>query len=229
MSVQITVITDVVLYSDTMPTSTNISWDSLEQWSETLFLVSGGLFLINAVHEVIGRYTGYLEVEFLNAVIYLSALVISLVGLLGFYRQLSERTPRLARASAGVAVVAGTGLIVLLVWASITAVLNQPMPPGILLIVALAGMVLGFLLFTVASLRTHIPSRTVSRLLLGFVLAWVVALAGGFVAFGLDAPDWFAPSLNVVSSVFLLTIGYALRTGTGPSDRADPGGDPTAK
>lgn len=204
-------------------------WRRLERWSWRPFLVAGGLFLFNGVFEAIARYTGYLEVGFWNFVIYASALVISVVGLLGFYRQLADGIPRLARASAVAGVVAGVGLVVLIGWASITRVLNQPMPPGILLLLTLAGIVLGFLLFTIGSLRTQIPSRTVSRLLLGFVLTWALALVGGFVVFGLDAPDWFAPAVNVASSVFLLAIGYVLRSGTDPTDRAEPGSDPTAK
>lgn len=224
-----TVIINAVLYFSTMTIGDKIPWDSIEQLSARLFLVAGGLFLINAIHEVIERYMGYLEFEF-NFVLFVSAFVITLVGLLGFYRQLADRTPRLARASAVVAVVAGAGLVVLLVWASITTVLNQPMPPGVLLILALAGVVLGILLFTAASLRTHIPSRTVSRLLLGFVLAWAVGIVGGIVAFGIDgAPDWFAPALGSMSSVLLLGIGYVLRTSTEPIYRSEPASDTTVR
>lgn len=204
-------------------------WESLEQRRASLFLGSGGLFFVNAVHEAIARYTGFFEVDFLNAVIYLSALVISLVGLLGFYRQLATRTPRLARASAGVAVVAGVGMVALLVWASVTTMMNRPMPPGVVLIVALAGIVLAFLLFTVASVRTHTPSKPVSRLLLGFVLAWTVALVIGVVVFNLDAPDWFAPALNGVSAVLLVGIGYVLRTSSGSLDGAEATSETTPR
>lgn len=224
--IQITVIINVVLCSGGMSTPSKFSWSSIEQWSTALFLVSGGLFLINAVHEVIARYTGYLEVEFLNFLIYASALVITLLGLLGFYRQLADRSPRLAQVSAVAVLVAGIGLVVLTVWAGITTILEQPMPPGALLLLTLAGVVLAFLLFTAGILRTQTPSRTVSLLLLGFVLAWAVGLVGGFVAFGIDgAPEWFAPSLNGVSAVFLLAIGYVLRTSPETPNRTEPASD----
>lgn len=204
-------------------------WESLEQWRATPFLVAGGLFLLNTGYEGIGRYTTLWDVGFLGALTYLSALIVSLVGLLGFYRQLADRSPRLAQVSAAVVVVAGGGLVVLLVWASITTLLNRPMPPGALLFLNLAAIVLGFLLFTVASLLTRLPSRTVSLLLLGFVAAWAAALVLALVVYSGNAPDWLAVILNGVSAVILLAIGYHLRTETEPTDRTEPAPDATAR
>lgn len=181
------------------------------------------MFLLNVVLEGFGRYTAILgEPTFLNAVIYIAGLLVALVGLLGFYPRLVIRTPRLARVSAAVVVVAGLGLAVLVVWASITTLLNQPMPPGVLLILSLVAVIVGFLLFTAASLLTGIPSRTVSLLLVAFVVTWVVGLALSFVAFGGQAPDWLAVALNGVSAVVMLAIGYDLRTDTPSTDYATP-------
>lgn len=195
-------------------------WNRLGKWNVTAFIVTGLLFLLNTALEGIGRYTAMLgEPTFLNAAIYLSGLVIALVGLLGFYPGLIDRTPRLARVSAGVVAVAATGLTALLVWASLTALLNRPMPPGMLLLLSLVLIVLGFLLFTVASLRTGVPSRTVSLLLGAFVATWALGLILGFVVFAGNAPDWLAVVLNGVSGALMLGIGYDLSGGSGFSDR----------
>lgn len=196
-------------------------WRSLERLSPTLFLIAGGLFFLNTVHEGIARYTALFEVGFLNAVVYQSALVGMLIGLLGLYPQLVDQTPRLARLSAVVAAVAGVSTVVLLFWASITQLLNQPLPPGALLIATVALIVLGVLLFCLASLRTMVPSRPVSLLLLVFVATWIGGIGAVFVVYGGDAPDWAPVFINGTSFVILLAIGYLLRAKPTPPDRTE--------
>lgn len=213
-----------------MPRNTTIPWRRLETWSPVAFILAGALFLLNTVLEGLGRYTALVgEPTFLNAAIYLSALVGSLVGLLGFYRLLADRAPRLARLSAVVVAVAGLGLSVLLVWASITAVLNRPMPPVVLLVVALVTIVLGFILFTVTSLWTGVPSRTVSLLLGVFVVTWFGGLILGFLVFAGNAPDWLAVVLNGISSIVFLGIALDLWAGSASSKRTNLAADSTAK
>lgn len=194
-------------------------WSSLEAWSATLFLVASAVFLLNAVHEGIARYTALGGVGFLNAVAYLSALVVTLVGLLGFYPRMADRSPTLARASAVIAVVAAISTIALLLWASTTQLLNRPLPPGSFLIATVSLIVLGVLLFCIASLRTAVPSRTVGVLLLTFVAAWLGSL-GAIVASG--SSDLVAVSLNGVSFAILLAVGSLLRTERAATTRAEP-------
>lgn len=183
-------------------------WESLEKWSAIAFVMGGLLFLLNTILEGLGRYTTILgEPTFVNFLIYAVALILSLVGMLGFYRLLAERVPRLAQTAALVVGIAGIGFILLILWASITTILNRPDPPGALLILSLGAIVLGIILFTLASLRTHVPSPKVSLLLGTFVVAWILTLILGFVVFGGDAPDWLAVAINGVSAVVMLAIG----------------------
>lgn len=204
-------------------------WESVEKWSVTAFLVAGGLFLLNTVYEGIGRFTALWEVGFLGAVFYLSALVGMLIGLLGLYPRLADRTPKLARASAAVAAVAAVSTIALLLWASITQLLNQAFPPGILLFATVALIVLGVLLFCAATLRTGVPSRTVGALLLVFVVAWFGGLGAAIGVYGGNSPDWLAVFLNGASFVVLLAIGYHLRTESVSVDRTESAPGPTTK
>lgn len=205
-------------------------WKSLESWRTAAFTVAAILFLGNTIHEGIGRYTTILgEPTFLNFVVYVSALVISLVGLLGFYPQLAERVPRLARLSAGVVAIAGGAMIVLLLWATASTVLNRSMPPGVLLFVLVGAIVLGFLLFGVASIRARSPSRLIGVLVLTFVASWILGLGLAGVFYGGDPPDWIPVFLNGASAVILLSIGYDLWTGTTSVERSKPSPNSTAE
>lgn len=111
-----------------------------------------------------------------NPFLYISGVVAAIVGLLGLYPSLGRRTPRLARISAGLAVLAGIAISVLLVGFVTVTLLNQPDPPGALLILSILVAVLGFILFGIASVRTGVPSRTVGLL----VLAIPATLVGAF-------------------------------------------------
>lgn len=205
-------------------------WNSLENWRTAAFVVAGVLFLGNTIHEGIARYTTILgEPTFLNFVVYVSAMIISLVGLLGFYPQLAERVPRLARLSAGVVAVAGGAMTVLLLWATASTVLNRSMPPGVLPYVLIGAIVLGFVLFGVASIRARSPSRFIGVLVLTFVASWTLGLGLAGAIYGGDPPDWIPVFLNGASAVILLSIGYNLRTGATAGERSKPSPDSTAE
>jgi hypothetical protein len=213
-----------------MPLNEGGVWNTLENWRTAAFIVAGFLFLGNTIHEGLGRYTAIIgEPTFLNFVIYASALVISLVGLLGFYAQVAERVPRLARLSAGVVAVAWGAMLILILWATTSTVLNRPMPPTALLFVLIGAIVLGFVLFGVTSLLARTPSRLVGVLLLTFVAAWVVGLGVGLAAYSGDPPDWIPVFLNGASAVVLLAIGYDLRTGSTSTIQGNPPPDSAAK
>lgn len=191
---------------------------SIENWSGAVFLVAGGLFLINTLHEGLARYTALFEGGVLNVVVYLSALIVMLVGLLGLSPRLADWTPRLARASAVIAAIAGISTVVLLLWASSTQLLNQSLPPGILVIVTVTLIVLAIILFCIASLKTGTPLRAVGLLLLVFVATWL-GVFGVVMVYG--PANWIAIFVNGVSFIVLLAIGYLLRTKSALTDREE--------
>lgn len=210
-----------------MPTDETV-WESLEQWSATLFLLSSGLFFFNAIYEALQRLTPYLgETGLQNFLIYIGGLVVAVVGLFGLYRRSATWSPRLARASVFVVAIGTGSILVLVVWASTVALLDQPMPPGVLIPVTVGLTLLGMLLFGITSLRTRTPSRAIGGLLLGFVGMWIV----GIVSMSplLSGAEWLPIVILVGTGVFPLAIGYRLRPGTPSSDRPEPSSDSVAR
>ena len=84
---------------------------------------------------------------------------------------------------------------------------------------------LGFFLFSVASLRTAVLSRTVGFLLLVPTVAWVGLIVGNVVA---PSGDYLGVLAYTPISIALLAIGYLLRGEPSPTDRAGPASDTVA-
>lgn len=207
-------------------------WKSLEERRAMAFLVAGVLWLADTVLLGIELFTGVSILGTpgtVNPILYMSGLVAAIVGLLGFYPELAGRTPRLARISAVLVAVAGVAISVLLVWLVTVTLLGQPDPPGVLLILSLLVVVLGFILFGIASVQTGVPSRTVGFLVLAIPTTLFAGLVLGYVLYSGDSPDWTSPAIGVVMSLLLLAIGVLLRSEGVPTDRAEPAPDSTAR
>lgn len=214
----------------------NISrWDTLEQWSPTAFLVAGVLLFGYAVLSGIEMAT---EITFQTAfkVGYGQiAVFVPVVGLLGLYPRLNDRTPRLSLAGLVATLVAGVGIVVLVVWLVGTTLMMEGYPAipedapawtAVALILVFLTLAIGFLLFGIASLRTSVFSRTIGLLLLVPTVMWIGLIVGNVVA-----PS--GPYLSVFAytpmSVALVAIGYLLRTDGMPAGRAEPAPDTTAR
>lgn len=189
-------------------------WESLERMSPTFFLIAGGFFLINAVIVVSGITTGSERMttllgETFNAAAWASALV----GLLGLYPHLADRSRWLSRIGA---VCATIGVIVFTVlsglsfafYARIVEGSIQNLVPLILPGVILGG-VLSFLLFGIVTLRTETYPRVIGGLLLLPPLIVFLNIFGG--AAGLDSQYFL---LGIVSGLLVvsLVIGFRLRS-----------------
>lgn len=213
IAIQITVIILTPLVT-TMRTSNKLQWESLERWSAVAFMVAGVLWLADTVLlglEVMGIYAHGL----LNGVFILTALLTTIVGLLGFYPRLSDRIPRLALATATIGAVAAGGLVVALVWVLGTVALaGVSSPPSVFLLLPL--VTLG--LFGLVSLWIDVPSRTVGLLLLAYLVIIVgTSLATNGLQFGLAG----------LVSVIAFAIGYVHHTGSAKPDRAEKTVDST--
>lgn len=210
-------------------------WGSLEKWSAAAFLVAGVLLLGYAVLSGIETVT---EITFQTAfkVGYGQvALLAPVVGLLGLYPRLNDRTPRLSLAGLVITLVAAVGLVVLLVWLIGTTFMMEGYPAipedapawtAATLILVFLTLAVGFLLFGVASLRTTVFSRTVDFLLLVPTVMWIGLIVGNVVA-----PS--GPYLSVLAytpmSVALVAIWHLLRTEPEPTSRAEPAPDTPAR
>ena len=146
------------------------------------------------------------------------------VGLLGFYPQVTERTPRVALIGALFAGIAGTAALGLITSLGITLVaelglgMSLPRPTGVFVVVALVmagGFTLGFLLFGVGTRKMDTVPCIVSHLL---VLGGVLLLAPVLVEllgliYPVTTPPWaLFPVLGVVA-LDTLVIGYVLSSG----------------
>lgn len=187
--------------------------ESLERWKATAFLVGGLLMVVNAVFVAANVVTGAEHFLLLGEVFVGTAWIAALGGLLGLYPVLADRSRWLSRAGA---VCAGIGVVVFALLAGLSlfyyaagttleAVDTSIFIPGVLV-----GSVLGFILFSAASLRTDVHSRSFGLLLL-VPAALVVTNILRFIA------GYEAATLTLVvvigDALAMLAIGQMLRSG----------------
>ena len=185
-------------------------WKSLEQWSATLFLVAGGLLVVHAGIHVLIAFTGF-SYPFHHEVPFgFLGMILGFVALLGLYPQLVTRSPKLAHAGAVLAAIGTVG------WFAIgTRALVDDLgftPPGWLDPIApmvILGVILGYLAFGVAGLRTDVVSRTTAVAVLTPALVMVYNIASALVL-----PDFSGGAVIVASGFALahLGIGAALQS-----------------
>lgn len=191
-----------------------VSRESLEWWSTGAFVAAGLLWLGDAAllgSEVMGLY----EHGLLNGVFILSALLATMVGLLGFYPRLSDRMPRLALVSGAVAAIAGLGVAVTFVWyLAAMALSGVSTPPALALIASLVALVV----FGVAILYSDAPSRAIGALVLVYLAVLVAAIG---------ASEWLQFALAALLGGVGLVIGYVHHAGVGPLDSPEPTPDST--
>lgn len=215
------------IWFPTMPEVGISEWESLEQRRSTLFFVAGGLLAIVA---------GLWAVEvFMNTDMKLARIVapagmaVAFVGLLGLYPGLVDRTPWLARAGAFFAAVGvvGTGVIAVIAGSQLLGIiLARPTWANLFELPLLIGIVLGFITFGVASLRTDAYSRAVGLLLLVPGILFPAVLVTVSVMGG-DFPYVVHVIHNGADALVLLVVGYLLRPKDMPTDRAEPTPDTT--
>lgn len=206
-----------------MPIGVNTPWRTLETWSARAFFITGGVWAIDATLNVSELVADITIPGAVFGVLILAALISKMVGVLGFYRPIADKSGRLALAGAVPIVVAGILAVITIVWVAVAGLMNQSLPPGVLLIVDVMLIVLGLLLFGVASVRTDAPSRMCGVLVLALVATFLVWLAGvgGLYAF----PDWSSAAFGAVLSVLSLAVGYVRQTSSVPNEYGEPSSD----
>lgn len=206
-----------------MPLSSTQRWDSLENWQSTLFLVAGVLFGINVVIVATGTATGSEKMTvLLGETFNAAAWAVALVGLLGFYPGVADRSNWLARAGAvcaaiGVVVFTALSMLSLVYYVEFIDGNIESLVPLILPGVIIGG-VLSFLLFGITSLRSDGHPRTIGVLLLLPPLIVVANIMGG--AAGVESSYFL---LGVVSGLLLvmLALGFRLRSASESSDHGE--------
>lgn len=195
-------------------------WELLEQLSPTLFLAGGGSLVVHAVHHGLEAFVG-IEYPLHHEVPFgVAGMILGFIALLGLYPKLADRTPKLSGAGAVLAVFGAVGWFVL----GVTALAEElgVEPPawldafGLLII---GGVILGYLTFSIASLRTDIVSRVTGLVLLTPLLVMVMNISIATAGYG-SLKGQFAVSSGF--AVAHLAIGVALRSEDIPADSAEP-------
>lgn len=157
--------------------------------------------------------------------------LVALLGLVGLYPVLADRTPtptatRVAGAVAAVAVVSWAVMTVirLLAVAGIVSAVSDVLP-GVFFMLVFATTILTYVLFGAASLRVEDSSRIVGLLVLAPGALILVALVGSTIA-SVTARDGFVVAVGLALS--MLALGYVLRTWGRQADSASPAGTVTA-
>jgi len=195
-------------------------FQSLERQISTLFLAAGGLMVVHTgVHALIAftntNYPLHHEMPFG----FLGHLL-AFVALLGLYPQLVSRSPKLTRGGAGLAVLGMVG------WLAVgTMTLSESLgvtPPawlGAFAPLAIFGVLLGYLAFGAAGLRTDTLTRTTALLVLTPALVMLYNTAVAITTGGTREGQ------IIVAGGFALThlaIGAALRSEEFPTGDPEP-------
>ena len=193
----------------------NEGWEMLESWRATLFIIAGVVFAgdltILLYNLAAGTESQYLT---LGQGLIGTAWTCSFLALLGFYPKLTERSKWPSRVGSVFAVI---GLLTMVVMAAISYGVFSGIIPGTLenysmyfLPGVFLGIVFGFGLYGVATLRTAIYSQRVGVLFLVLVATFLTNLGTAIAGYN--------PLLKIISVVTMLVLanlglGYLVRTG----------------
>lgn len=162
---------------------------SFEYWSAWLLLAAGVLFVGHAVVRGIEAFTTIPPpVDVFGPTGYVAALL----GLLGLYPALADRTPRISRIAAGTAVLLVPLWILIAVWnygdaAGIFPPQSALIPEAIFFVI-IASTLLLYLLFGVSSLRAESHTRALGILLLTpAALLLLLVIGGGLLSLAPEA------------------------------------------
>lgn len=166
------------------------------------------------------------------SLIVIPTLLITFIGLLGFYPHIADASRWLARGGVVAAAVGMLSLMVTVVGGLVLHLLGiegfteegNPVILGFFFLMFIA-LLLTFLLYGVASVWTNRPSHIVGLLLLVPIVEPLSVLI--IDIFGVEVPGGPLTTLGV-EGVALIAVGYLLWTHTEPADYAEPMSDAPA-
>jgi len=181
---------------------------ALERWSPTLFLV-GGVVLIGFAASLAA--IGLMDMSVPRDLFAGVGFTLSFLGLIGVSAGLTDQSPSLARAGAVFAALGAVGFALTFVFgiADLVAI-SLPAWVEAFQLLNIVGLILGFLLVGIASLRTDAHSRPLGGLLLVPALVFAVNF-GRVVVLGAWTPAWAPFILGSLQALAMLALGYLLR------------------
>lgn len=199
--------------------------DPLERWSPTLFLVSG-VVLIGFAASLAA--IGLMDMSVPRNVFAGAGFTLAFLGLLGLYPSIEDGSPRLARAGAVFAVLGASGFAVTFVLGVVeVGGITPPAWVQPIQLLNIIGLVLGFFVFGVGTLRTDMYARHLGVLLLVPAVVFAVNLVRVGVL-GAWTPSWAPFLLGSLQALTMLAIGYSLRAESAATEHAERPTDATA-
>ena len=195
--------------------------ETLERRSATVFLVAGGLLAVFAVNTGLRTFVGQSS-PLVQSLVAPVGFLVGVLGLLGLYPAVANRTPTSARAAGVLAGVTAAYWIVIVAGSlgDIVGVLpaSEELFPLVFFFGVYVAMLLTYAVFGIVALRAGVPSRTVGLLVLGPAAMFLLLMTGVAPNFLIDAGH----------ALFHFGIGIALRAESVPTERAGPAPDSTA-
>lgn len=187
----------------------------LEVISPILFVAGGVLVVLYAA----GLATmNLLDTELYRTLTDGAGYALAFVGLLGLYPLVADRTPKLARAGAVLAVLGVVGFTLLFLEGIVqVAGFEPPAWDPVKVPAAMLGTLFGWLVFGVAILRSGVRSRAVGLL----VLAPSVLMALNFVRVAIQGYHPLAAVTTFGEGLAFVLIGYVLRGDERPTADTD--------
>lgn len=201
-----------------------VIYKSLERWSPSLFLAAGVLFVGHAAVRGIEAFTTMpAPVDVFGPTGYVAALL----GLLGLYPALANRTPRISRVAVAIAVILGPGWALVAGWnfGEAAGILppQSTVVPGVFFFVLIVSTLLLYLLFGFASLRADGHTRVLGIFLLTPATLLVLLLVGGaLLSIG---PETGGVIIGSGLAICHGAIGGSLLTEDAKTDYMNPSGD----
>lgn len=201
-------------------------WDQLEHWSPTLVLAAGVLFVGHAAVRGVEAFTSMPPpVDVFGPTGYVAAIL----GLMGLYSSVADRTPTIGRIAALTAVVTVPAWVLIagLNFGEAAGILTPQidvLPEGFFALVIVTTLLV-YLLFGVACLNADRHTRTLGGLLLA-----PAALLGLLMVGSVALPIGPAAGGVVIGSGLALThgaIGGTLLTGRARADHMTASADVT--
>jgi len=207
-----------------MPNAGTSCWKPLARWSPTLFLAAGVFFVGHAAVRGIEAFTAMPPpIDVFGPAGY----VVAILGLLGVYPALADRSRRIARLAAGTAGVTAPAWLLIAGWNFGEAAGMLPpqtdVLPGAFFAVVVAATLLLYLLFGIASLRAGVHARSFGVLLLAPVALLALLIVGG--VFLSIASETGGVVIGGGMTIIHGAIGGTLATGRMRTDRAEPSAD----
>ncbi len=195
---------------------------TLERWSPALLLAGGALAVVYALLFAVEAIQGTTIPQ--KDVAAGAAFTLAFIGLLGVYPAVVDGGRWLARIGAVCAAIGAFGFAAVFATgvAKLAGLMPTPEPAwlGVLEILPIIGLLPGFLLLGVASLRGETHPRAVGYLL----LVPTVAFSANFVALVTvgdgNLSPWFFSVVTLAEAAGLLGAGYFLRQGGFDAGRA---------